>query len=425
MMRYIMSYGVALVLILLIAGWLASGTLIEGGKGAGNGERAIINLIEPNDNGPVRRLFKAIGLIKPDQPEAGATGVADNANGPQGAAPQPESAKLQSVRFEEFSAQLMPIEVKIRGQTEATAKISVRAQTSGIVKGVHVSKGQQVKPGDLLCSLDRGTREAKLAQAEASQAQAQASLAQTQADFDTNLALRNKGLAPANSARRFEVSLSAAKAAVRAAMAALDDINNDLANTKVRSEVAGVVQTPLANVGDMLTIGGVCATIVVLDPMLFAGKVAEAKISLVKIGMPASVTTVTGQTVNGKVKYVSASADRATRSFEVEIELRNPDRQLLDGISAAATIKVGAMAAQLIPQSALTLQTDGSLGVRILLGDIVSFRPVKIVGDEKGGVWVAGLPRDVKIITLGQEYVQDGQKVLASPASPAGGGTPS
>ncbi len=421
MMRYIMSYGVALVLILLIAGWLASGTLIEGGQGAGKGETAIIGLVEPNNNGPVHRLFRAVGLIKPDQKEAGGKDVASNNGAAKNSAPAvaapAETQKLQSVLFEKFSAQLMPIEVKVRGQTEASAKISVRAQTSGIVKQIHVNKGDRVKPGDLLCTLDKGTREAKLAQAQASLAQAKAALAQAQADFDTNLALRDKGLTPANSARRFEVSLSAAKAAVRAAIAALDEINNDLANTQIRSEVAGVVQNPLANTGDMLSLGAVCATIVQLDPMLFTGKVAEAKISLVKTGMPASVTTVTGQTVSGKVKYVSASADRATRSFEVEIELDNSSRQLLDGVSAAATIKVGAMKAQLIPQSALTLETDGSLGVRILLGDVVGFRSIKIVGDKAGGVWVAGLPQEAKIITLGQEYVKDGQKVLASQAN--------
>ncbi|VAW22283.1 hypothetical protein MNBD_ALPHA12-1349 [hydrothermal vent metagenome] len=421
MMRYIMSYGVALVLILLIAGWLASGTLIEGGQGPAKGEREIISLIEPQNKGPVHSLFTAIGLIKDDGEPAGKD-VASNLNAPQNSAPAteptPETQKLQTVLFKNFSAQLMPVEVKVvRGQTEASAKISVRAETSGIIKQINVSKGQQVKPGDLLCRLDKGTREAKLAQAEASLAQARASLAQTQADFDTNLALRNKGLAPANTARRFEVSLSAAKAAVRAGVAALDDIKKDLANTMVRTQIAGVVQAPLANEGDMLSIGAVCASIVKLDPMLFTGKVAEAKISLVKTGMPASVTTVTGQTVTGKVKYVSASADRATRSFQVEIELDNSGRQLLDGVSAAATIKVGAIKAQLIPQSALTLETDGTLGVRILNGDIVSFRSVKIVGDEAGGVWVAGLGQQVKIITLGQEYVEDGQKVLAKPAN--------
>jgi len=231
-MRYVMSYGVALVLILLIAGWLASGTLIEGGKGEGQGERAIIDMIEPDQDGPVRRLFAAIGLIEAGQAKAGAPDVADNQATPD-ITPEPQTPELQTVRYVNFSAKMMPIKVEVRGH----ARVLVRAETSGIVKQVHVSKGQSVSGGDLLCSLDRGTREARLAQAEAALAQAQASLTRAQADFDTNMSLREKGLSPANTARQFEVSLSGAKASVRAAIASLDDIKNELPKCAPRSPV--------------------------------------------------------------------------------------------------------------------------------------------------------------------------------------------
>ena len=329
-------------------------------------------------------------------------------------APETKTEKLQTVRYENFTAQMMPMEIEVRGQTRARAVVSARAQTSGIVNRVHVTKGQTVAPGDLLCSLDRGTREARVAQARASLAQAEASRSQAQADFDTNLSLREKGLSPANTARQFEVALRAANASVRAAQAALDDAQKDLENTDIRAETSGVVQDPLANVGDMLANSGICATIVQLDPMLFAGQISETRISRVKTGMDANVTTITNQNVMGKVSYISPSAERATRSFRVEIELDNSEGRLLDGVTATAKIIVGTMPAHLIPQSALTLRTDGTLGVRILIGDVVSFRPVQIVGDEADGVWVGGLPRSVKLITLGQEYVQEGQKVLAS-----------
>jgi multidrug efflux system membrane fusion protein len=38
--------------------------------------------------------------------------------------------------------------------------------------------------------------------------------------------------------------------------------------------------------------------------------------------------------------------------------------------------------------------------------------PVKIVADGADGVWVAGLPKTVTVITVGQEYVGDGQEVI-------------
>jgi membrane fusion protein, multidrug efflux system len=425
MMRYILSYGVALVLLLIIAGWLASGTLVQGGNGEGNGEQAIIDMIEPDSDGPVRKLFISLGLITdPNAQDPEQIGVAQGEIVSRKGAPEQTSLAdtlsnetapaLQSVRTKIFSARLMPIEVLLRGKTQANATISVRAETSGLVKQLHVSKGQNVEPGDLLCTLDRGTREARLAQTEASLAQADVALAQAQANLETNKTLRDKGLSAANTARQFEVSLTAAQASRRAALAALDDARNDLDNTEIRAEIGGIVQDPIASVGDMLLVGGVCATVVELDPMLFVGKVAETKIALVKAGLPAIVTTVTGQVVEGRVRYVSASADSATRAFAVEVELDNANGALLDGVTAEAVVRAGATKAQFVPQSVLTLATSGTLGVQIVENGAASFRPVQILGDEAGGVWVAGLPPSAEIITLGQEYVRDGQLVAAT-----------
>ncbi len=417
MMRYIMSYGAALVLLLLIAGWLASGTLIQGGRGPENGEQAIIDLIESGDEGPVRKLFVSVGLIagpEPVQEPISDMAVAEN-NTKQVETEAAAKEALQSVRTERFDAQPMTVEVAVRGQTEANATISVRAETNGIVEELHVSKGQQVEPGDLLCSLVRGTREAKLAQAEASLAQAEVALERAKADLETNASLRDKGLAAANTARQYEVSLTGAEANYRAALASLDDVKTDIEHTEVRAEVGGTIQDPLVNVGDMLGNGDICATIVQLNPMLFSGKVAETKINLVRVGQPALVTMVTGQTVQGSVRYVSSSADPSTRAFELEVELDNPDGDLLDGVTASANIQVGAIQAHLIPQSALTLETDGTLGVQIVVDKMARFRPVQIVGDDSEGIWVNGLPAEVDVITLGQEYVRDGQMVDATP----------
>lgn len=416
MMRYIMSYGVALALLLLIAGWLASGTLVQGGKGAGNGEAAIIDLIEVEENGPVRELFVSIGLIAdPDAPVPETVEVIEEVEG--------EALQLQSVRISHFSAEMMNIEVDVRGQTNAIASVSVRAETSGIVETVHVRKGAIVAPGDLLCSLDQGTRLTRLAQGEAAMAQAEAALAQAQADFETNAALREKGLAAANTARQFEVALTSAKASISASVSSLDDIKSDLEKTSIYSQVSGIIQEPLVNAGDVLNNSGICATVVQMNPMLFSGKVAEAKISAVKVGLSANVTTVTGQEVSGTVRYVSSSADRATRAFEVEVELDNGDGSLRDGITSTAKIQVGAIPAHLIPQSTLTLETDGTLGVRIVVENLAKFVPVTIITDQSDGIWVAGLPREVDVIILGQESVTDGQQVDATLGTIGAGGT--
>ncbi len=313
----------------------------------------------------------------------------------------------------------------LRGRTQAKALVSAVAETAGIIDSVAVTKGQKVAAGDLLCTLDQGTRQAAVNQAEASLAQANAGLVQAQLDFDTNAGLREKGLAAANTSRPLEVALTSAQASLTSAQAALDNAKAELDRTEIVAKVAGVVQDPLANAGTLLAIGAPCASIVQLDPMVFIAQVPESRIGLAKIGLDASITTVTGQTTEGKVSYISATADPATRSFPIEIEIPNTDGTLRDGVTATATVNLGTAPAHLVPQSVLTLNDDGVLGVRAVEDSKAKFYPVQIASDTREGVWVLGLPAKIDIITVGQEFVNDGQPVTATNVTAAAEGTAS
>ncbi len=400
-MKFITSYGIAFVLILLIGGWLLSGTIIQGGKGPGEGERSIISFFNNSENNN-------------DKDENDSANIKE-ANSLSEKEETSKNTDLFSVRVKLFNAQNMPIEVPLRGRTKANALISVSAETNGRIEQIHVKKGQQVKEGDLLCSLDEGVRKAQLSQAKAALSQAQTSLSQAKADYETNERLRQKGLSPENSARTYQVQLEAAKANLAAAKAALENAEFELSKTKIYAKVDGIIQDPLANVGDMMRNGSVCATIVQLDPILFIGKVAESKVSLLKENMPAKISIIGKEEFSGTLSYISPSADEATRSFEVEITIPNPQRKIRSGLSASAKIIAGEIKAHLIPQSSLTLASDGTIGVKIIDEENrVHFIPVNIIRDNSQGVFVLGLPSSAPIIIIGQEYVVDGQIVAAT-----------
>lgn len=309
----------------------------------------------------------------------------------------------------------MAIEVPLRGRTKAKASISAASETTGIVETVHVTKGQKVTTGDLLCTLDQGTRQAAVAQGEATLAQAEAGLAKAQADYDTNVELRKKGVATVNSGRPMEVALTAANASVSGANAGLSNAKAELARTEIHAKSNGVIEEPLVNAGSMLAAGSPCATVVQLDPIVFVGNVPEVHIALAKVGLSTNIKTITGQTAEGKVSYISATADPATRTFPIEVDIPNADGKLLDGITAEATVNIGTAPAQLLPQSVLTLDDTGTLGIRAVEDSKVVFYPVTIVNDTREGMWVTGLPLKLDVITVGQEFVQAGQTVKAVP----------
>lgn len=390
-MRAIYSYGVAGLIVIGVGAWLSTGTYVAGGNGPGNGEKPIIALLDKNaDHGSAEHHG--------DGPDPHLT-IAERVAQATGA-----SAPAQSVRTVTYQVQPMAIEVPLRGRTAAKTIVSVVPQTQGVVTEVLVQKGQTVAEGDVLCRLDRGDREAAVAQAEASLVTAQTAL-------DSNAELRRKGLAPANSGLQLEAQL-------KQAQTALDNARTELARTDVKATISGVVQDPVASVGSMGGPSAPCATLVQLDPMLFKTQVPEARIAYAKVGLPAKVTTVTGTTVEGKVSYIASVADQATRSFAAEIELPNPDGKVLDGITASAVVNLGTAPAHLLPQSVLTLDDEGVLGVRAVGADSkVEFYPVTIMQDTRQGVWVTGLPPTVDVITVGQEFVVPGQTVKATNVS--------
>ncbi|MCY1708780.1 efflux RND transporter periplasmic adaptor subunit [Pannonibacter sp. SL95] len=288
--------------------------------------------------------------------------------------------------------------LEIRGITEAEAKVTVRAETSGQIKERPAREGGTVAKGDVLCVLDRGTREARVLEAEAM-------LAQAKLDFDAASQLSSKGFAAEN-------RVAALKAGFDAATARLREAELELERTVIRAPVSGVVESPMAKVGDHLSIGAACGTLVDTDPMIAIGQVPEAEIGLIQVGMPAEVNLVTGQVPKGKVRYVAPAADPNTRTFRVEIEFPNPDGIARDGTTALTRLPLKAEKAHKISPAILTLDDAGRVGVRIVRDDnTAQFMPVTVIGGEADGVWIAGLPETVKLIIVGQDYVGDGQTV--------------
>lgn len=308
-----------------------------------------------------------------------------------------KSSDLFKVRYLPLQSEERTQAILIRGRTKADAIVTVRAETAGILEKRLVNKGQNVKKGDLVCVIESGARKAQLLQAKAQ-------FAKAETEYEANLALKKKGFTSANRLTAMKASLEASKAGIAAA-------ELELSRIEVRANADGVVQDPIAEVGDMLTLGGTCVTLIDTDPMLFTGQISEREIGKIKTGMDAELSLITGETAQGKIRYIAPSADPKTRTFLVEIEIPN-NADIRDGMTASAKVSLPAGKAFRISPSWVTLADNGAIGIRIVKpDDVVDFVPIKIVAQEKSGFWISGPQDGDRIITLGQEYVTKGEKV--------------
>ncbi|POF28829.1 efflux RND transporter periplasmic adaptor subunit [Roseibium marinum] len=305
---------------------------------------------------------------------------------------------LFRVRVQRLTAKDRQAVLEVRGRTEAEAKVAVRTVTTDNVLERPAREGSRVSAGDILCVLDRGTREASVLEAKAV-------LAQAKLDHDAATQLNSKGFTA-------ETRVAAALAQLDAASARLKEAELELQRTVIKSPIDGVIESPMAEVGAHLEKGDICATVIDSDPMIAIGQVSELDISHVSIDMPATVKLVTGETLEGKVRYISPSANPDTKTFRIEVELPNPEGKARDGVTAVTMLSLPAEKAHLISPAILTLNDAGQVGIRAVdENNKTVFYPVKVLDGEQDGMWLGGLPDEVIAITVGQEYVSDGQIV--------------
>ncbi len=313
--------------------------------------------------------------------------------------PAPEERRV-SVVVQRVEERELESAVVLRGRTEAARQVEVRSETSGLVVSEPLPRGSTVQAGDVMCELDPGTRRATLTEAEAR-------LAEAEINYTAATRLSEGGFAA-------QTRVAAADAARRSAEAAVETARTELARLQIRAPFDGLLETDTAERGSLLSPGGLCGTVMRLDPILLVAFAAEAQIDQLEPGAVAGARLSNGVEVMGRVTFLARSADPATRTFRVEVTVPNPDQRIRDGMSADLMVAASANRGHLVPGSALTLDDAGQLGLRLIDEDSRTFfAPVRVLRDTVEGFWVSGLPEQADIVVVGHEFVTDGIVVNA------------
>ena len=315
---------------------------------------------------------------------------------------------MPSVQVRRITASLHPDAMELYGQSRANREVSLKAETLGLVSQIFVSEGARVGKGQIVCKQDLNARQAQVDQAKAN-------LRAIETDLAAARTLAEKGFQSQTRVISFEAQLDGARAALKQAEIEADNIN-------IRAPFAGIWERQDAQIGDYLSPGMPCGLLVDLSPLKVDVQLTETQIGRISKGSAAVVQLATGETVEGKVSFIEARADPATRTFRTEIQVPNNDYALKAGVTATVRLISGETLAQQVPANVLALNDTGNVGIRYVDGsDIVRFAQVKTIDEDAAGIWVTGLPENTRVIVEGQDYVAVGMTVEAVESY---GGTP-
>ena len=306
---------------------------------------------------------------------------------------------LSKVRVNKHTAAVHTRQLILHGRTEIGRWVDIKAETQGKVTSVIAQEGDRLASNELIIQLAMDSRMEILSRAEAL-------LRQRQLEFDAATTLSKKGF-------RAETNLARAAAQLETAKADVASIKVEIQHTSIRAPFDSVMEIRYVEVGDFVQAGSNIARVIDEDSYLVVGQISEMDIDLVDIGDSAVAKLSSGFSIPGNITFISRVADDATRTFRVELAISNKDRLIRSGMTADIHIPVQSAPAQFVSPALLTLDDEGVMGVRTVSKDArVVFKPITIFATEPDGIWILGLPERIDIITVGQEFVVNGEHVL-------------
>jgi membrane fusion protein, multidrug efflux system len=328
----------------------------------------------------------------PDGPSNPST-VRDEAAGTAG---NPE--RRIRVMVQHLSARPITREIIVSGRTEPNREVELRAETDGAVVALGAERGAKVTAGERIVELDMRDREALLAEAEAT-------IEQMRLQYEGAQRLKGQEFVSAT-------QIAEAKAKLVGAEAAKKRILDEIGYTTVEAPFDAVLQDRDVEVGDYVKAGDTVAHLVDTDPLVVVGEVNERDIHSIEIGGPGTAKLIDGRLVDGTIRYLAPVADNNTRTFRIELAIPNPDAALPAGMTAEVRLGAGRVTAHSLSPALLALADDGTVGVKAVdATNRVRFYPVELLGSSPDGVSVTGLPDELRVISVGQGFVTEGQIV--------------
>jgi membrane fusion protein (multidrug efflux system) len=290
--------------------------------------------------------------------------------------------------------------LNLPGSVEAWTQLELTAKVSGTIDKVVVQEGDRFAKGDILAQIESADYQIAL-----DRAQADYDLAK--ADYERDKSVYAKGVIPPAELEARETNMQTAKADLENAILMLE-------RTTIKAPMDGVVRRLDAKVGMFLGVGDKVAELLQIDRVKAVIGIPESDVTAVRQLDTVDVTikALDGLRVTGKRHFLSTSPDTLARLYRLELEIDNPDHQILPGMFVRADIvKQKSKEALAIPFYSIISRNDEHY-VYVEKDGIVEKRPVTTGIMEKWMVEItSGLEAGDHVVIEGHRDVENGSAV--------------
>ena len=276
---------------------------------------------------------------------------------------------------------------------EAVKQSTVAAQVSGRVVAVNFDAGDTVKAGAVIVRLSAQELASAVAGSQAQVAQANANLANARANYDRQQQLFQQKFISQAALDRATAEYRAAEAGARAARAGAGQSSAVSGYTVITAPFSGIVSARHVELGETVTPGKPLMT--GFDPadMRVIANIPQYKLAELKAAPSVAVEIPSiNKWIDATGVTVLPSADTATHTVKVRINMPANLEGVIPGMFARAHFSVGSARKLSIPVSAVVRRSEIT-AVYVVKNDRASLRQVRLgTPDARGQVEVlAGL----------------------------------
>ncbi len=333
-----------------------------------------------------------------------------------------EGGHLFSVAVAKAAREDLSSELMCYAEFRPYLEVDLHAKVSGYVDKMNVDFGDKVKAGQLMATLEVPELHDELRNAEAKQQKAEADYTNARL-INTRLVSVSKehpGLVAQQDLDTAEANERTAAATVAATKAEVEKDKTLVEYTQITAPFDGIVTHRYADPGSLIQAGTASNTQTM--PLV---RVSDNY--RLRLDFPVSVNYVSGihagdsvdvrveslkKTFTGKITRFTHKVDPVTRTMETEVEVPNPDLELIPGIYAFVTLKFDRR------ENALTVPVEavapGKQPTVYLVNaqDQIEERPVTIGVATPYKVEVASGLKENDLVMIGaRSLVKPGQKV--------------
>jgi membrane fusion protein (multidrug efflux system) len=327
----------------------------------------------------------------------------------------------------------VPIYSEWVGTLDGYVNAQIQPQVTGYLIKQDYREGSFVHQGDVLFEIDPRPFQAVLDQAKAQLAQAEAQLGAATLNVKRDIPEAQAQAIPQSQLDNDTQAKLAAKAAVEAGQAAVEQAQLNLGYTKVRSLIDGIAGIAQVQVGNLVAPSTVLTGVSQINPikayfpissveyLRIAGRVGPGTMNLLSSANPVPLQLIlpNGDTYGykGKILFANRQIDAQTGTIQLVGAFPNPGNILRPGqtgrVRVVTELRKGAL---LVPQRAVT-ELQGSYQSAVLQpGNKIAIRTVQ-VGEQVGSMWIInqGLTLGEQVVAEGTQSVRDGMAVTPEP----------